>query len=117
LQFADQAVHLLFPVYPVALARRAVGHPDAHAHSTDLVPAAHLVGRLLRFQIKINRVLHGGAAALYRPGWLRQNKNVMPATRRVKRDSAVALAGAAAAVIISPRTRQCTTGLASEPPA
>src|SRR5437667_12800947 len=58
LQFSDEVVDLFFSVNPVIPACRAVSHAYAHAHLTDLVPPADFVGRFLRFQIKINSILH-----------------------------------------------------------
>src|SRR5256885_14720164 len=63
LHFGDEIVDLLFAVNPVVAARRAVSDPDAHSHLADLVPAADFLRRLLRFQIKIDDVLHCDARA------------------------------------------------------
>src|SRR5262249_32163775 len=58
LQVLDQLIDLRFAVDLVLVARRAVGHPYAHAHPANLAPAAHFISRFLRLQIEIENVLH-----------------------------------------------------------
>src|SRR5205823_9248802 len=59
-QFGDEVIDLFFAVDAVVAARRAVSYSDAHLHPADFVPAADVFRRLLRFQIKIDDVLHPG---------------------------------------------------------
>ena len=56
LQVRQQIVDLFLAVNIVIAARGAERHADAHAHAGDVVPAAHLLGGFLGFQIEIDDV-------------------------------------------------------------
>ena len=58
-QLLDEIIDLFFLIDAVITTGRAVSHADAHPHIADIVPAADLIGGFLRFQVKVNDVLHG----------------------------------------------------------
>src|SRR5579862_6314023 len=69
-QFINERIDFLFAVNPVFATGGAVSDADAHAHLADFVPAADFFGGLLRFEVKINGVLHrDGFERLYIDLW------------------------------------------------
>src|ERR1041385_4456147 len=73
LQVGEQFVDLALAVNAVLVARSAVSHTDAHAHSTDFAPTAHLVGGLLRFEVEINYVLRHASLPIKPSSWQQTN--------------------------------------------
>ena len=58
LQFAQEIVHLFFAIDAIIAPSQTVSDAHTHAHGADVIPSAHLIGGLLRFQVEINEVLH-----------------------------------------------------------
>src|SRR5215216_3834323 len=62
-QLFNEIIDLVLAVNAVIAAGTAIGDPDAHAHSIDVVPAADFVGGTLSFEIEIDNVSCHGLAS------------------------------------------------------